>query len=221
MNKKKKVIMTAEKREQLDQLRLNIQLKTTPFLQSAYLADNLPQVLWDKIRQAILEDQICCHICSSSKGKSYLFTDWDFDYTNQTVSIKSIKPLCYSCFCLQDYETSLGFLDEQERTALIQHFLQVNKCKKDIYQLHLRDLKIKQHANYTTVFKEAEQISLGNIEQLPMFINTLMDTQAQHKQSVAEKAVIKVDHQVPFHREIEEALNEIRINKQQCLLSSL
>jgi hypothetical protein len=146
----------------------------------------LPQSLWGKIRESIL--QINCHrcsICGSHEGLE-CHEKWDFDYEQHIQILVNIEPLCYLCHGVKH----LGFTANVKRKNLdqyIDHFMRVNNCDRSTYKSHAREI-----------------LGLSAFESVEEILRFARHQQEMQKQQWK----LKYAEHLPYHTEVVETLKK-------------
>ena len=107
----------------------------------ASLANLLPHSQWDNIRRYVYRRaRYHCKICGR-EGRMYCHETWEFNEQTGHQYLMGFECLCHLCHKTKHYFFAHN---NQERSILFQHFLNVNRVTKQQAVDHLMNINMRQ-----------------------------------------------------------------------------
>lgn len=127
--------------EAMKALKLSIELvpKTSWY---SNLRSEMSKQDWDKIRkETYVKFSHKCGVCGNSEGQLHCHEIWEYGDTTHTQTLKGFIALCVMCHHVKHIGLA-GILSERgelDFDAVIEHFMSVNKCKRDTFNSHYEE----------------------------------------------------------------------------------
>ncbi len=121
-----------------DDLKLTIELVPSPCWQSN-LRTSMTRAHWDNLRKSVYAKyNYHCGICQASNVQLNCHEIWHYDDGNHIQKLAGFIALCPMCHHCKHIGHA-GILASQGKLDLeqvIEHFMQVNQCSRDVYSTH-------------------------------------------------------------------------------------
>ena len=97
---------------------------------------------WNKIRlETIKKQKNKCAICDNNQGILYCHEFWEYDDKNNIQQLKGFQAICHACNSVKHFgkSKSLALQDKFDIEGVIQHFMEVNSCTREIFEIHKKE----------------------------------------------------------------------------------
>lgn len=107
------------------------------------LKDILSRSEWDRIRKEIYKKyRYKCRICGS-EGKMICHEIFEYDDVKYIQKLTGFISLCFLCNCVKHLGWSGINLSKEDYEKVIQHFMKVNNCSREMFDKYSDDASKK------------------------------------------------------------------------------
>ena len=106
------------------------------------LANLLPKPVWDTIRREVyFKAGYICEVCSACDCEVHAHEVWTYDDKKHSQVLKDIVCLCADCHNIKHWGRVVALVHKRQLPPdtlqkLTDHFLRVNKCTKEDFEIH-------------------------------------------------------------------------------------